>query len=253
MSLSVQQNNTKALWDGSRPFSLAMPREKIILQYFGLVKYIIRQMHISNGFILSKNDLLHFGILGLNEAIEHFDPSKCIKFETYALPRIKGTILDEIRKIDWVPRSIRQKMREIEKSNITEMNTGDDLLRSEIARKLSIPIVQYERLFDEAQKTYNGDSTFSIQEPNHLIDLDEVIDDDAESPYEIITQNEMRNSLVENIEQLPQKYQLVVALYYYEELSLTEIAQLLQLSVPRISQIHRDALKMLREKLMLVS
>ncbi|MBS4029045.1 MAG: sigma-70 family RNA polymerase sigma factor [Ignavibacteriales bacterium] len=225
-------------------------RDKLILQYFGLVKYVLRHMNLSRGGILTRNDLLHFGILGLNEALDHFDPTKGVKFETYAIPRIKGRILDELRKLDWVPRSVRQKMKATNVTSEREEQLFNHLFKN-VAHRLSFSTAEYSKLYDEAQKLISDES--SNQEVSHAINLDEIIDDSASSPFEIIVREEDKQVIADMIEQLPKKHRLVIALFYYEELSFSEIAEVLRLSISRVSQLHTEAVSLLKKELILVA
>ncbi|MBM4165837.1 MAG: FliA/WhiG family RNA polymerase sigma factor [Ignavibacteria bacterium] len=227
-------------------------KEQMILRYFGLVRYVLHHLHLARGYVLSNEDLLHFGILGLNEAIENFDPNKMVKFETYAIPRIRGTILDEVRKIDWVPRAVRKQMREEGKNNPELLQYRQfEQYRERVAQKLSLTLSDYDRVVDEAQKTTTGDGNH-LRKNGHISDMDEFIDEGSLDPSQLITEVEAKEMIVERIEALPKKQQIVIALFYYEELSFTEIAQVLKLSVSRVSQIHYEALATLRKELRVV-
>jgi RNA polymerase sigma factor for flagellar operon FliA len=227
-------------------------KEQMILQYFGLVKYVLRHLHLAQGYILSNEDLLHFGILGLNEALENFDPNKMVKFETYAIPRIRGTILDEIRKIDWVPRSVRKQMREDGKNNPELLQHRQfEQYKERVAHRLSLTLSDYDRVIDEVQKTTAGEGNY-LQKKGYISDMDEIIDESVLDPSQLITEEEAKQIIIGRIEALPKKQQIVIALFYYEELSFTEIAQVLKLSVSRVSQIHHEALGTLRKELSVV-
>jgi len=241
---------SNSFWNGEITFSQSIPKEQLLLQYVGLVKYVLQSLHITDKRILSKDDLLHYGILGLNEAIEHFDSSKLVKFETYAVTRIRGTILDALRKADWIPRSVRSKMKQNEIELNEECVNGNEYLREFIALRISVPVNQYEHLYEEAQHASNsnidGNSFF---EQDFSKSIEQVIDLSTEDPYEKFDEEEIKKSLTETIEKLPQKQQLVIALYYYEELSLAEISEALSISVSRVSQLHREAVKLLKKKI----
>ncbi|MEK7263955.1 MAG: FliA/WhiG family RNA polymerase sigma factor [Bacteroidota bacterium] len=249
MPFATQQNK-HPLWDGDSTTIISASKEQKIIHYLGLVKYVVRQMRIAQGIILTQNDLLHFGIIGLNEAIDNFDTTKQVKFETYAIPRIKGTILDEIRKLDWVPRSVRQKIRSNNQAiQDIERENGREALREEVAKKLSITPREYDKLLDEAHRVLAYDSSV-YQRSEEVFDIEEIGEiDDSNDPFELLNSEESRQILIETIERLPKKHRLVIALFYYEELSFTEISEVMRLSISRISQIHTEALEILRDEI----
>jgi RNA polymerase sigma factor for flagellar operon FliA len=244
------QHNKHPLWNGDNSTIVDASKEQKIIHYIGLVKYVVRQLRIAQGIILTQGDLLHFGIIGLNEAIDNFDSSRKIKFETYAIPRIKGTILDEIRKLDWVPRSVRQKIRANNQAiQDIEKESGREALREEVAKKLAITPKEYDKLLDEAHKVLAYDSSV-YQRSEEIFDIEEVGEtDDRNDPFEQLNSEESRQILIDTVERLPKKHRLVIALFYYEELSFTEISEVLRLSISRISQIHTEALEILREEI----
>ncbi len=190
--------------------------------------------------------------MGLIDAIERFDPKYGVKFESYAIPRIKGSMLDELRKLDWIPRSIRSKTRELEKViQQVENEKGRPATDEELSEKLNMSMDEYYDLLKEVGTT----SLLSLDEilydnDGGKADLHEVIEDPAaKDAMEGINRDELKDMMIKAIDDLPEIERLVIALYYYEELTLKEIGQVLQLSESRISQIHTKTILSLRAKL----
>ena len=227
-------------------------KEELILKYASLVRYVAGRMMVSLPPSVEKDDLESAGIMGLIDAIQRYDPKYGVKFESYAIPRIKGAILDELRKLDWVPRSIRSKARELERA-IYELESakGGPATDEEISEKLNISMEDYFDILKEVgmsnllsldETIYNGDGSKAS--------LHEVIEDpDAENPVEEMGRAELKELMIKAIDDLPETERLVIALYYYEELTLHEIGQVLQLSESRISQIHTKTILSLKAKL----
>jgi len=187
----------------------------------------------------------------LLEAIERFSPSAGVKFETYAVPRVRGSILDEMRKLDWVPRSVRETNRRVGKAAHEVMQEqGREPLDEEIAEKLSMGLDDYRKmvgggLSPAARGTdimVEGESAGRMDEtPSH-----------TPSPFECLSDDETRRLLIEAVEQLSERERTVIALYYYEELKFSEIAKLLSISEGRVSQIHSEVLRQLRQRLLVL-
>jgi RNA polymerase sigma factor for flagellar operon FliA len=230
----------------------AKTKEELIIKYASLVKYVAGRMMISLPPSVEQGDLESAGIMGLIDAIERYDPKYGVKFESFAIPRIKGAILDELRKLDWVPRSIRSKARELERA-IYELESvkGGPATDEEISEKMHISMEEYFDLLKEIgmsnllsldETIYNSDGSKAS--------LHEVIEDpDVENPVEEMGREELKDMMIKAIDDLPETERLVIALYYYEELTLHEIGQVLQLSESRISQIHTKTILSLKSKL----
>ncbi|MFC1555894.1 FliA/WhiG family RNA polymerase sigma factor [candidate division KSB1 bacterium] len=227
-------------------------KEQIIIKYINLVKFVAGRLMISLPPSVEVNDLESAGVMGLIDAIDRFDPKYGVKFESYAIPRIKGAMLDELRKLDWIPRSIRSKSRELEKviSRI-ENEKGRQATDDEISEHMNISIEEYHSLLREV-------SSVSLLSLDNVIfddeggkgELHEVVKDHTEEePDEAINREELKELVIRSIDDLPETERLVIALYYYEELTLKEIGQVLQLSESRISQIHTKTILSLRGKL----
>jgi RNA polymerase sigma factor for flagellar operon FliA len=227
-------------------------KEELIVKYASLVKYVAGRMMVSLPPSVEQGDLESAGIMGLIDAIERYDPKYGVKFESYAIPRIKGAILDELRKLDWVPRSVRSKARELEKVIYElESTKGGPATDEEISKKMGVSMEEYYDVLREIGMTnllsldetiYNNDGSRAS--------LHEVIEDpDVENPVEEMGREELKELMIKAIDDLPETERLVIALYYYEELTLHEIGQVLQLSESRISQIHTKTILSLKAKL----
>lgn len=226
-------------------------KEQIILKYANLVKFVAGRLMITLPPSVEVGDLESAGIIGLIDAIDRFDPQYGVKFESYAIPRIKGSMLDELRKLDWIPRSIRSKTRELEKV-IAELEheKGRPALDEEISQRLNISLEDYFNLLKEVSSVslLSLDSAIFTDEGNKG-ELHNVIEDKEEAePDEAINRDELKELIIRAIDDLPETERLVIALYYYEELTLKEIGQVLQLSESRISQIHTKTILSLRGK-----
>jgi len=228
-------------------------RELQLMEYLPLVKYIAGRIAIGLPKSVELDDLINAGAVGLIESHNNFDPGKGVKFESYASMRIRGSILDELRAIDWAPRSTRAKSRQMEKAiSSLENRLGRSPNEEEIAENLDISLEELFKLLDDLSSTtllsldeltYGSDD----DKPVPLVDTLKSADrGDALSDLERV---EMRNLLVDSIEYLSDQERLVIALYYYEELTLKEIGQVMELSESRVSQIHTKAVLSLRAKL----
>ena len=228
-------------------------REAFIKQYAPLVKYVAGKVASSMPHSVEFEDLVGFGVFGLIDAIDKFDPEKNVKFKTYAVTRIRGAIFDELRSIDWVPRSVRQKTKELEEAiQQLESKLGRPAADSEIAQAMGITE-------DELAKTMlkiSGTAVLSLNDVWYSgDDADKIsIGDSIESPGSlnpdsIIEREEIRRVIVQAIQELPEKEKKVLVLYYYEELTLKEIGQVLEVTESRVSQLHTKAILRLRAKL----
>ena len=226
----------------------AKHREELVIKYAPLVKYISERIAIRLPISITKEELNSAGILGLFDALDKFDAGMGIKFETYAEHRIRGAILDELRKMDWLPRSIREEIRRIENAIVAARNKlGREPEDFEIAQELGIEMDTYYKLLSRAQ----GVSLLSLDDPlpNGLTPVFSKQVADTPSPLDDLTRKEMKTIIAEAISCLPKKEQLVLSLYYYDDLTLKEIAKVLELTESRISQIHSKAIISLRTKL----
>jgi len=225
-------------------------RQELVVRYLGLVKYVVRKMIKNYPQALEENDLYQIGILGLSEAIERFDPSYGIKFETYAIPRIKGSIIDELRKLDWIPRSLRAKLNNIrEKTVELEQKFAGNYTEDEMANGLGIEVNDLHNW----QKDTNSINIFSLDKPlddtNKQNLYDVVEDKEYIKPDDKIEDEEMKRVLLKAIKKLPEKTRLAITLYYYEKLTFKEIGKILNVSESRISQIHSETVVKLKKEI----
>ena len=226
-------------------------REKIILEYAPLVKVVAGRLSMYLGYNVEYEDMVSYGIFGLIDAIDKFDHLKEVKFETYASLRIRGAILDQIRRMDWIPRTIRQKQKKIEAViREIEQSTGRSATDEEIARGLGISDEEY--LDWQSQMKITG-----------LVSLNEYMEQGSEvprdynrhtassfeAPEERVEKEELTKELGEALKLLTEKEQKVITLYYYEELTLKEISSILEVSESRVSQLHTRALQKMRTKM----
>lgn len=235
------------LWEMYQTKQTPELREQIILEYAPLVKVVAGRLSMYLGYNVEYDDLVSYGIFGLIDAIDKFDMDKEVKFETYASLRIRGAILDQIRKMDWIPRTVRQKQKKIDEAiKRVEMQTGKTALDDEVARELGI----------------SGDELLEWQSQlkvTNVVSLNEFIEQGSEpvmdarhnshfiQPEEQVQETELREKLQEAMEQLTEKEKKVILLYYYEDLTLKEISKVLEVSESRISQLHTKALSKMQK------
>lgn len=216
-------------------------KKQIIEEYVDLVKIIAGRMYNFYGAKIEYDDLLGYGVLGLIDSIDKFDLTKNIKFETYAQIRIKGAIIDQIRKLDWIPRSLRKKSKDVQKaiSELEHMH-GRSPSNQEISEYLGMDEEELEMVLADI-------STFNVSSLEEMIYStgDYFTNHDQEKPDEVFEKKEIRDLLAQSIESLQDNERMVITLYYYEELTYKEIGHVLNLSESRISQIHsKTILKM---------
>ena len=229
-------------------------RDKLILHYSPLVKYVAGRVSVGLPANIEQADLISYGIFGLIDAIDKYDPSRNIKFETYALARIKGAIIDELRAIDWVPRSIRAKARQIEKAFTTlENRLHRTPTNAEIAEELGLSIPELENIF--TQVSFVGlvalDELLSVGgERGEGVTLGDTIPDaKGEDPVSAFEVDEMKHMLTDAVNRLSEREKIVITLYYYEGLTLAEIGQVLGVTESRVCQMHTKAILQLRGKM----
>jgi len=244
----------EALW---REFKVSHDeglRERLILHYSPLVKYVAGRVSVGLPATIEQADLVSYGIFGLIDAIEKFDIERNIKFETYAINRIRGAIIDELRAIDWIPRSVRFKAREVERA-LGELEGR--LLRppsdAELAEELGVSL-------DDLQETLNQINLVSVVALDELMSVggekgeavslvDTLADSKAADPQMSFESEETRHILAQSINHLPERERLVITLYYYEGLTLAQIGQVLGVTESRVCQMHTKAVLQLRNKM----
>jgi RNA polymerase sigma factor for flagellar operon FliA len=242
------------LWSRLKESGDQSVRDQLILHYSPLVKYVAGRVAVGLPQNVEQSDLVSYGIFGLIDAIEKFDPSRGYKFETYAIARIKGSILDELRSIDWVPRSVRAKAREIERA-ISKLES--ELHRSptdeELAGELGIGETQLQQTLSRI--SFVGlvalDEMLSVGgERGESITLGDTIADGTDGPVALYEVEEMRHILAQAINRMPEREKIVLTLYYYEGLTLNEIGQVLGVTESRVCQIHTKAILQMRSRLL---
>ena len=230
----------------------AATRDRLIMEHSPLIKYIVNRIAQRLPSHVDLDDLMNTGVIGLMDAIEKYDPEKNCKFKTYAEFRIKGAILDQLRSLDWVPRSVRQKSRRLEAAyNQTEQKLGRAASDEEVADVLGVEIKKFHEMLNQVR----GISLVNLDEVRNASDLekknliDVVEDTNGEDPFGTLNIDEMKKIVAEAIGNLPEKERLVVSLYYYDELNMKEIGKILDITESRVCQIHTKAVIRLRSKL----
>ncbi len=247
----MDETGRRKLWEEYDKAKSPEVREKIILEYAPLVKIVAGRLSMYLGYNVEYEDLVSYGIFGLIDAIDKFDSLKDVKFETYASLRIRGAILDQIRKMDWIPRTIRQKQKKIDVA-IREIETkyGRSATDEEIAKHLGITDSEYVD-WQSQMKVTNVISLNEFLEQGSEIPNDNSYNRNAQfdGPEEVIEREELKRILAEALELLTEKEQKVIVLYYYEDLTLKEISTILEVSESRISQLHTRALQKMKSRL----
>jgi RNA polymerase sigma factor for flagellar operon FliA len=229
-------------------------RERLILHYSPLVKYVAGRVGVGLPPNIEQADLVSYGIFGLIDAIEKFDITRAIKFETYAISRIKGAIIDELRAIDWIPRSVRYKAREVEKAYAAlEARLHRTPTEPEVAAELGIGLEELHTIFSQVSfvNVIALDELLNVggERGDKLSLVDTLEDTKAEDPVQAFETEETKFLLARAINTLPEREKIVVTLYYYEGLTLAEIGQVLGVTESRICQMHTKAVLQLRAKL----
>lgn len=224
-------------------------REELLLRYLPLVRRIAARLLGTLPNCVRLDDLISAGVVGLLSSLDNFDPGMGVKFETFAANRIRGAMVDSLRELDWVPRSIRHKARRLERA-MSELaqQLGRIPVDSEVAEKLGVSVDDYLHLLDEVNVTVllSLDDSFRNQQGDESSMAEFAADQRTPSSLEQLEEKELRDLLVKQLKDLPEQEKLVLALYYYEELTLKEIGEILNLTESRVSQIHSKAILSLR-------
>ena len=242
------------LWREFKDTHVPELRERLILHYSPLVKYVAGRVGVGLPPNIEQADLVSYGIFGLIDAIEKFDLSRAIKFETYAISRIKGAIIDELRAIDWIPRSVRYKAREVEKAYAAlEARLHRTPTETEVAEELGISLEDLHAIFSQVSfvNVVALDELLNVggEKGDKLSLVDTLEDTKAEDPVAAFETEETKYLLARAINTLPEREKIVVTLYYYEGLTLAEIGQVLGVTESRICQMHTKAVLQLRSKI----
>ncbi len=254
MEPNVKAIELKDLWRRYKTAGDERARERLVVAYSPLVKYVAGRMGSGLPGHVEEADLISYGLTGLISAIERFDLGREIKFETYAITRIRGAIIDELRSLDWVPRSVRAKARDIERAN---QKLEARLQRAPTDEEMAGELEMTTDDFHEALLQISNSTLIALDELWSANDsggdqvslLDTLPDRGAPDPQAVVDQGELRDRIADAIAALPEREKLVVALYYYENLTLREIGEVLGVTESRVSQLHTKAVLRLRSKL----
>ncbi len=228
-----------------------VPRERLLERYTPLIKYVVERLSVGLPKNVDHDDLMSAGILGLLDAYDKFNPDKGTKFETYAVWRIKGAVLDQLRALDWASRSVRRKAREVEASTRRlDQRFGRAATDQEVAKEAKMSLTDYHRLMDQVRGAVllSLDETRSPEDGDSL-GLAEIIEDpNAPDVLARLEEEETRIVLLDTLNRLPEQERIVVALYYYEHMTLREIGVTLGISESRVSQVHSRAMLRLKSR-----
>jgi RNA polymerase sigma factor for flagellar operon FliA len=242
----VKAVELRDLWRRYKGSSDLRARDRLVVAYSPLVKYVAGRMGAGLPAHVDEADLISYGLGGLISAIERFDLSREIRFETYAITRIKGAILDELRALDWVPRSVRARAREIERATIKlEARLQRSPTEEELAEHLELSVEELRgSLLQIANSSISAlDELWSAPDSSgdSVSLLDTLQDANAPDPERVVEQGDLRDRIATALERLPEREKLVIALYYYESLTLREIGEVLNVTESRVSQLHTKA------------
>jgi RNA polymerase sigma factor for flagellar operon FliA len=251
---NVKAIELRDLWRRYKASGDERARERLVVAYAPLVKYVAGRMSSGLPAHVEESDLISYGLTGLISAIERFDLSREIKFETYAITRIRGAIIDELRTLDWVPRSVRARARDIERAN---MKLEAKFQRAPTDEEMASELGMSANEFQDALLQISHSTIVALDELWNVSDssgdqvslLDTLPDRGAPDPEAVVDQGELRDRIADAIAALPEREKLVIALYYYENLTLREIGEVLGVTESRVSQLHTKAVLRLRSKL----
>src|SRR5882757_10377848 len=254
METGVKEVELRDLWRRYKDDGDDGARERLVVAYSPMVKFVAGRLGAGLPSHVEDADLISYGLVGLIGAIERFDPDRGIKFETFAMTRIRGAIIDELRSLDWVPRSVRSRAREIE---VAQAKLEHELQRppseGELAAKMNMSEAELQNSLLEIANSsvYALDELWAVSDSSgdKVSLLDTIADDGASDPQQALDTSEVKERLTEAISSLPEREQLVVALYYYENLTLREIGEVLGVTESRVSQLHTKAVMRLKSYL----
>jgi len=255
MDINVKAVELRELWRSYKNDGDERARERLVVAYSPLVKFIAGRMASGLPSHVDEGDLVSYGLLGLIGAIERFDLEREIKFETFAVARIKGAIIDELRSLDWVPRSVRARAREVERAHAAlEAEFGRAPTDEQMAEKLELSVEEFrDALLQIANSSVLAlDDLWTFADPDggggQISVLDTIQDPNALDPEAEAHTAELKDRLADAIESLPERERLVIALYYYENLTLREIGEVLGVTESRVSQLHTKSVLALRSR-----
>jgi RNA polymerase sigma factor for flagellar operon FliA len=254
METGVKEVELRDLWRRYKDDGDKRARERLVVAYSPLVKFVAGRLGAGLPSHVEDADLISYGLMGLIGAIERFEPERGIKFETFAMTRIRGAIIDELRSLDWVPRSVRSRAREIEAAQSKLEHT---LQRAPTEAELAAKVGLTEEELQNSLLEIANSSIYALDELWTISDssgdsvslLDTISDPRAEDPQESLASSEIKDRLADAISALPEREKLVIALYYYENLTLREIGEVLGVTESRVSQLHTKAVMRLKGSL----
>jgi RNA polymerase sigma factor FliA len=254
METNVKTAELRELWRRYKADGEPTARERLVIAYSPLVKYVAGRTAAGLPPHVEESDLISYGLVGLIAAIERFDPSREIKFETYAIMRIKGAIIDELRAMDWVPRSVRARSREVERAHSKlEHSLQRAPTEQEVAAELNVSV---DQLNDSLLQIANSsmvalDELWSTSDSSgdQVSLMDTLEDTTAPDPAQALDLGDLKDRIANSIATLPEREKLVIALYYYENLTLREIGEVLGVTESRVSQLHTKAVLRLRSQM----
>jgi len=254
METGVKEVELRDLWRRYKDDGDKGARERLVVAYSPLVKFVAGRLGAGLPSHVEDADLISYGLMGLIGSIERFEPERGIKFETFAMTRIRGAIIDELRSLDWVPRSVRSRAREIEAA---QSKLEHQLQRAPTEAELAAKVGLTEEELQTSLLEIANSSVYALDELWTISDssgdsvslLDTISDPRADDPQESLASSEIKDRLTESIARLPEREKLVVTLYYYEELTLREIGEVLGVTESRVSQLHTKAVMRLKSAL----
>lgn len=247
----LEQATLDKMWKRYKETQEVTLRDELITHYLFLVKFVVKRVSVGLPKHVSMDDMYSTGVMGLMKAVDRYDPTMKNKFETYASVLIKGAIIDEMRALDWVPRSVHQKAEMVEGAQNTLREKLDrEPTEQELAKYLNVSMEQLGKLLLKIRPAVLIPLNSSDDnDPENLPILERIPDQKVKTSYEIADRNEFSKLLEEAILELPEKERIVLVLYYYENLMLKEIGEVMEVSESRVSQIHAKAIGRLRGRL----
>jgi RNA polymerase sigma factor for flagellar operon FliA len=255
METGVKEVELRELWRRYKDDGDAGARERLVVAYSPMVKFVAGRLGAGLPSHVEDADLISYGLMGLIGAIERFEPERGIKFETFAMTRIRGAIIDELRSLDWVPRSVRARAREIETA---QAKLEHELQRAPTEAELATKLGCSEEELQSSLLEIANSSVYALDELWAISDssgdqvslLDTIPDSEAADPQQALDSGEVKERLTEAIGTLPEREQVVIALYYYENLTLREIGDVLDVTESRVSQLHTKAVMRLKTQML---
>ena len=244
--MGLENGKTRETSSGS---SESTQKDELVKRFLPLVRYVASRMSVKFPTGLDFEDILSFGVLGLLDAAERFEPERGFSFQTFAVPRIRGAILDELRRFDWISRSGREKLQKFERTLEEITKSGGSKDDSAVMKSMNIDEKSYRELLDIASRSYMVSLDDVLALDDGAVQREETISDDRLSALDIIEQEEEVNMVVSALKTLPERERLLLSLYYYEGLTLKEIGKVLGVTESRVSQLHGRALSLLRAEL----